>query len=76
MAFKNGIDTMAGVIDQDYSGEVKVLLINHSSEPYKISAGDRIAQLLIIPIINPEVKGNYNKPKNSRTDNGFGSSGK
>jgi dUTP pyrophosphatase len=44
---KHGIDTLAGVIDSDYRGEVKVALVNHGRESFTVAAGDRIAQLLI-----------------------------
>ncbi|PYQ43450.1 MAG: dUTP diphosphatase [Acidobacteria bacterium] len=46
LAVRHGIDTLAGVIDSDYRGEVKVVLVNHGPEPLAIAAGDRIAQLL------------------------------
>ena len=52
MALGHGIDTMAGVIDADYEGEINVLLINHGEVPYKINAGDRIAQLVILPFVS------------------------
>jgi dUTP pyrophosphatase len=47
LAVKHGIDTLAGVIDSDYRGEVRVVLVNHGREPFTIAPGDRIAQLLI-----------------------------
>ena len=47
MAARHGIDTLAGVIDSDYRGEVRVVLVNHGREPYRVAAGDRIAQLLV-----------------------------
>ena len=47
LAVRHGIDTLAGVIDSDYRGEVRVVLVNHGREAYRIAAGDRIAQLLI-----------------------------
>lgn len=47
LAARHGIDTMAGVIDADYRGEIKVLLINLGPEPVRLEAGDRIAQLII-----------------------------
>jgi len=87
LAFKNGINTLAGVIDQDYSGEVKILLINHSSTTFNISKGDRIAQLVILPLPTISVTtlstATYNNPDNdndnnnttTRGTNGFGSTG-
>ena len=47
MAVNNGIDTMAGVVDADYRGELKAVLINHGEEPVQIHVGDRIAQLVV-----------------------------
>src|SRR6185369_15805264 len=47
LAIRHGIDTLAGVIDSDYRGEVKVVLVNHGREAFRIEAGDRVAQLLI-----------------------------
>ncbi len=50
LAVRHGIDTLAGVIDSDYRGEVKVVLVNHGPEPWAIAPGDRIAQLLVQPV--------------------------
>src|SRR5215510_7054815 len=47
LAVRHGIDTLAGVIDSDYRGEVMVVLVNHGREPFKIAPGDRVAQLLV-----------------------------
>ena len=55
MAFKQGIDVLAGVIDADYRGEVGVILGNHSDTPFGVSAGDRIAQLILERIDTPPV---------------------
>lgn len=46
-----GIDVGAGVIDCDYAGEVKVLLINNGTEPMKFDTGDRVAQLIVLPYL-------------------------
>ena len=46
LAVRHGIDTLAGVIDSDYRGEVMVVLVNHGADPVRIAAGDRIAQVL------------------------------
>ena len=45
-----------GTIDEDYRGELKVLLINHGREPYTIAPGDRIAQLLVAPVVRVRVE--------------------
>ncbi|KAJ8613740.1 hypothetical protein MRB53_036882 [Persea americana] len=55
LAVKHGISTGAGVIDADYRGEVKVVLFNHSDAPFSVAVGDRVAQLVLEVIVNPEV---------------------
>lgn len=50
LAFKYGIDTLAGVIDADFRGEIKAMLINHGVERWNFEEGERICQLLIIPL--------------------------
>jgi dUTP pyrophosphatase len=47
LAAKHGLDTLAGIVDADFRGELKVLLVNLGSEPVNIDAGERIAQLII-----------------------------
>lgn len=74
-AVKSGIDTMAGVIDSGYRGEIKVLLVNHSEKVQIFRKGDKIAQILIqrIDDFTPIV---YNDlDDTNRGDKGFGSSG-
>ena len=53
---KHGIETGAGVIDSDYTGEIKVILHNHSDMVFKYEQGMRIAQILIQPVATPELK--------------------
>lgn len=74
-AVKTGLDTMAGVIDSPYRGEVKVLLINHSQDHQVYRHGDKIAQLIIqqAPDFTPVETENLDET--SRGENGFGSSG-
>ena len=62
-----------GVIDADYRGEIKVLLKNISDDPYKISYGDRIAQLVIMPVLLPAFTDIWNDTE--RGTGGFGSTG-
>lgn len=64
-----------GVIDSDYRGEVKVPVINHSSEPYTIKAGERIAQLVIMPVDLCEYGFSDELDKTERGEGGFGSTG-
>ena len=53
LAAKFGIDTLAGVIDSDYRGELICMLANHSDKDFEVKAGDRIAQFVIEAIITP-----------------------
>lgn len=76
MAFKNGIHTMAGVIDSNYRGEYKVVLINLSDKPYEIQKEDKIAQLLIMPIITANIKVEKKLNESTRGEGGFGASGR
>lgn len=64
-----------GVIDSDYRGEVKVPVINHSSEPYTVKAGERIAQLVIMPVDLCEYGFSDELDKTERGEGGFGSTG-
>ena len=65
-----------GVIDADYRGQVHVALLNHSGEPQTIYPGDRIAQLLIIPVLTPEVEEVAELDETARGEGGFGSTGR
>lgn len=59
-----------------YRGNVGVVLFNHSNEPFKVSPGDRIAQLICEKIIYPELQEVNNLDNTDRGDGGFGSTGK
>ena len=75
LAVRHGIDTLAGVIDSDYRGEVKVVLVNHGREPVTIAAGDRIAQLLVQPVVRVRfTRGAV--AATTRAAGGFGSTGR
>ena len=73
LAASHGIDTLAGVIDHGYTGEVQVLLTTHSDTSRWVKAGERVAQLLVIPIAyaNPQVVDAL--PGSARGNGGFGS---
>lgn len=75
LSVKHGIEVGAGLIDSTYRGELCVLLYNHSDIPFAIQKGNRIAQLLTVPIL----LGRYVKVKSLdetiRGDGGFGSTG-
>lgn len=64
-----------GVIDAGYRGELMVILINHGVDPLEISRGDRIAQLLVVPVSVPVLVEVSELPDSSRGEGGFGSSG-
>ena len=65
-----------GVIDSGYRGEVMVRLTTTSKNPYRVHRGDRIAQLLIIPIVRPEVNVVVDLDDTERGTGGFGSTGR
>lgn len=75
LALKHGIDTLAGVIDSDYRGEVKVVLVNHGRQPFRIAPGDRIAQLLVQRVERVEFVAADALSETARGAGGFGSSG-
>ena len=65
-----------GVVDSDYRGEVVVVLHNHSTETRKISHGDRIAQMVIVPYFKANFKEVNSLSSTVRGEGGFGSTGK
>lgn len=73
--FKYGVKSMGGVIDAQYRGEVKVLLVNLSTEPVTFTAGQKLAQLLIQKIELLPVREVEELPDSVRGAGGFGSSG-
>lgn len=78
LASKHGI-TMAngvGVIDSDYRGEIGVGLVNLGSEPYTVQPGDRIAQLMVVPVVQPTVTVAEDLDETDRGAGGFGSTGR
>ncbi|AET39457.1 bifunctional dITP/dUTP diphosphatase Ecym_4403 [Eremothecium cymbalariae DBVPG len=77
LAVKHGIDTGAGVIDRDYTGEVKIALFNHTDEEFKIQKGDRVAQLILERIVDDaKVVVVESLEETTRGEGGFGSTGK
>jgi dUTP pyrophosphatase len=75
LAWKKSIDVGAGVIDEDYRGNVGVILFNFGDEDFVIKQGDRVAQLILEKISTPEVEEVDELPETSRGDGGFGSTG-
>ena len=75
LAVKKGIQVGAGVIDPDYTGEVKILLFNHGDAPFDITKGERIAQLILERCEIPDVQEIGEIEETSRGAGGFGSTG-
>ena len=77
LAFKNGVTCLntPGTIDSDYRGEVKVLLVNLGHEPFEISRGMRIAQMVITPVVQARVSEISDASETTRGAGGFGSTG-
>jgi dUTP pyrophosphatase len=77
LAFKSGITCLnsPGTIDADYRGEVKVILINHGPEDFIIRRGDRIAQLVIAPVVQAAWVEVESLDDTARGAGGFGSTG-
>ena len=65
-----------GTIDSDYRGEIKVILFNHGKDEFLINNKDRIAQMVLVPVIKMELEETDNLPNTVRGEGGFGSRGK
>ena len=78
LAAKNNITVLntPGTIDSDYRGEIKVIIYNHGDDDFIINNGDRIAQMVLSPIIKMELEEVKSLPKTIRGEGGFGSTGK
>ena len=74
--FGVSLPNCVGVIDSDYRGELCVPVINHSSEPFVINGGDRIAQLVILPVENADYQYACELSDTERGNGGFGSTGR
>lgn len=75
LTLKYGIQTGAGVIDPDFTGELKVILLNHGSEPFVIKKGNRIAQMILERCETPLIEEVQELRETQRGTRGFGSSG-
>lgn len=77
LSVKYGISmaNCVGVIDSDYRGEIQVPLVNHTARPYTVHDGDRIAQMVILPILLPEFEECNRLGETERGEGGFGSTG-
>lgn len=78
LALRAGVTVLnaPGTIDADYRGEIQVLLVNLSSEPYTLRRGERIAQLVVAPVVRAELEEVDTLPTTVRGEGGFGSTGR
>ncbi len=77
LALRHGVTVLnaPGTIDCDYRGEVGVVLVNHGSEPFAVTRGMRIAQLVVAPVARIEWQETAKLPESTRGGGGFGSTG-
>ena len=78
LAAKNNISVLntPGTIDSDYRGEIKVIIYNHGDADFEVNNGDRIAQMILTPVIKMELEETDKLPETVRGEDGFGSTGK
>ena len=78
LAAKNSISVLntPGTIDSDYRGELKVILFNHGNKDFLINNKDRIAQMILTPVVKMDLEETDNLPETIRGEGGFGSTGK
>ena len=78
VAAKSNISVLntPGTIDSDYRGEIKIILFNHSKEEFIINNNDRVAQMILMPVLKVEFEEVKDLPKTLRGSGGFGSTGK
>ena len=78
LAAKNNISVLntPGTIDSDYRGELKIILFNHGNENYIINNNERVAQMVLTPVIKMELEETNELPESTRGKSGFGSTGK
>ena len=78
LAAKNSITVLntPGTIDSDYRGEIKIILFNHGKEDFIVNNKDRVAQMILTPVVKMELEETDNLPDTLRGEGGFGSTGK
>jgi dUTP pyrophosphatase len=78
LAAKNNISVLntPGTIDSDYRGEIKVIIYNHGDTNFIINNGDRIAQMILCPVVKMILEETNDLPETIRGEGGFGSTGK
>lgn len=75
LSYKSGITVILGTIDSDYRGDIGVILHNISNQDYTIHNGDRIAQMVIAPVVHADFESVETLEETDRGENGFGSTG-
>lgn len=73
---KAGLHTLGGVFDAGYRGEYNTHLVNLSAEPYTVEAGDKVSQLMLLPVVIAELEETDTLGASERGEQGFGSTGK
>ena len=78
LAAKKGISVLntPGTVDSDYRGEIKIILINLSKKSFTIKSGDRVAQMIVCPVVKGKLQEVKSLPRTVRGKGGFGSTGK
>tara|TARA_Y100000389_G_C17123761_1_gene346767 strand:- start:85 stop:522 length:438 start_codon:yes stop_codon:yes gene_type:complete len=78
LAAKSNISVLntPGTIDSDYRGEIKIIVYNHGNNNFIVNNGDRIAQMILAPVVKMELEETDNLPETVRGKDGFGSTGK
>ena len=78
LAVKNNVSVLntPGTIDSDYRGEIKVIIYNHGDKNFLVNNGDRIAQMILSPVVKMELEEINDLPQTTRGEGGFGSTGK
>tara|TARA_B100001250_G_scaffold266437_1_gene229812 strand:- start:206 stop:643 length:438 start_codon:yes stop_codon:yes gene_type:complete len=78
LAAKSNISVLntPGTIDSDYRGEIKIIIFNHGKKEFTVNNNDRVAQMVLMPILKGELEETNNLPETIRGKGGFGSTGK
>ena len=76
LAAKQGITILAGVIDSNFRGEYGIIMLNTGDQPHEVKKGDKIAQMLIMPVATAEIEEANELSDSNRGDGRFGSTGR
>lgn len=76
LAMKHGLHIMAGVVDENYRGEIGVVMVNLGKSKYRLEKNDKIAQMVITPCLTADISFEEELDESNRGENGFGSSGR